>query len=68
MIDVIDASVTGVVSYQAAEEAFNVFHPLTYEGAVDTEREADPLRRCIICSKARCYFHHLCMKLIIALH
>ena len=30
---------------QAADEAFNVFHPLTYEGAVDTEREIDPLRR-----------------------
>jgi hypothetical protein len=30
---------------QAAEEALNVFHPVTYEGVVDIDKESDPLKR-----------------------
>jgi hypothetical protein len=32
---------------QAAEEANNLFHPVTYEGVVDIDKESDPFKRCV---------------------
>ena len=36
-----------VFAVQAAEEAHNVFHPVTYEGVVDIDKESDPMKRCV---------------------
>ena len=30
---------------QAAEDASNLFHPVTYEGVVDIDKESDPQKR-----------------------
>jgi hypothetical protein len=47
---------------QAAVEANNLFHPLTYEGVVDIDKESDPMKR-YAAMTAALLFVALCVRL-----